>query len=38
VKAGFQLEGVVRAGEFRDGQWRDGQIFSRLRDDPAPSV
>ena len=27
VKAGFQLEGVVRAGEFRDGQWRDGQIF-----------
>jgi RimJ/RimL family protein N-acetyltransferase len=38
VKAGFQVEGVVRAGEFRDGQWRDGQIFSRLRDDPAPSV
>jgi ribosomal-protein-alanine N-acetyltransferase len=33
AKAGFQLEGVIRAGEFRDGQWRDGQIFSRLRDD-----
>jgi RimJ/RimL family protein N-acetyltransferase len=36
VKAGFQLEGVVRACEFRDGQWRDGYLYSRLRDDPAP--
>jgi RimJ/RimL family protein N-acetyltransferase len=37
-KAGFQLEGVVRAAEFRAGQWRDGWLYSRLRDDPAPSV
>jgi RimJ/RimL family protein N-acetyltransferase len=36
VKAGFQLEGVVRACEFRDGQWRDGYLYSRLRDDPSP--
>lgn len=36
VKAGFQLEGVTRACEFRDGQWRDGYLYSRLRDDPAP--
>jgi [ribosomal protein S5]-alanine N-acetyltransferase len=35
VKAGFQLEGVIRAGEFRAGQWRDGHLYSRLRDDPA---
>ncbi|MET8267327.1 GNAT family protein [Micromonospora arida] len=35
-KAGFQLEGVVRAGEFRAGQWRDGYLYSRLRDDPSP--
>jgi RimJ/RimL family protein N-acetyltransferase len=35
-KAGFQLEGVVRACEFRAGQWRDGHLYSRLRDDPAP--
>ena len=35
-KAGFQLEGVVRACEFRAGQWRDGYLYSRLRDDPAP--
>jgi ribosomal-protein-alanine N-acetyltransferase len=35
VKAGFQLEGVIRAGEFRAGQWRDGYLYSRLRDDPA---
>lgn len=33
-KAGFQLEGVVRACEFRAGQWRDGLLYSRLRDDP----
>ena len=38
VKAGFQLEGVVRACEFRAGQWRDGYLYSRLRDDPAPQV
>lgn len=36
VKAGFQLEGVVRAAEFRAGQWRDGYLYSRLRDDPSP--
>jgi [ribosomal protein S5]-alanine N-acetyltransferase len=36
VKAGFQLEGVVRSCEFRAGQWRDGLLYSRLRDDPAP--
>ena len=36
VKAGFQLEGVIRAGEFRAGQWRDGYLYSRLRDDPSP--
>jgi ribosomal-protein-alanine N-acetyltransferase len=35
VKAGFQLEGVVRACEFRAGQWRDGYLYSRLRNDPA---
>jgi RimJ/RimL family protein N-acetyltransferase len=35
-KAGFQLEGVVRAAEFRAGQWRDGWLYSRLRDDPSP--
>lgn len=34
VKAGFQLEGVIRSCEFRAGRWRDGQLFSRLRDDP----
>lgn len=36
VKAGFQLDGVVRACEFRAGRWRDGHLYSRLRDDPAP--
>lgn len=35
-KAGFRLEGVVRAAEFRAGQWRDGYLYSRLRDDPSP--
>ncbi|MFE9190038.1 GNAT family N-acetyltransferase [Micromonospora sp. NPDC007208] len=35
-KAGFQLEGVIRASEFRAGQWRDGYLYSRLRDDPSP--
>ena len=36
VKAGFRLEGVVRACEFRAGAWRDGYLYSRLRDDPSP--
>jgi RimJ/RimL family protein N-acetyltransferase len=36
VKAGFQLEGVVRAAEFRAGRWRDAYLYSRLRDDPSP--
>jgi ribosomal-protein-alanine N-acetyltransferase len=36
VKAGFQLEGIIRACEFRAGLWRDGYLYSRLRDDPAP--
>jgi len=35
-KAGFQLEGIIRASEFRAGQWRDGYLYSRLRDDPSP--
>jgi [ribosomal protein S5]-alanine N-acetyltransferase len=35
-KAGFTLEGVVRAAEFRAGQWRDGYLYSRLRTDPNP--
>ncbi|GAA2307738.1 GNAT family protein [Nonomuraea roseoviolacea subsp. roseoviolacea] len=36
-KAGFRLEGVLRAIEFRAGRWRDGWVYSRLRSDPAPS-
>jgi ribosomal-protein-alanine N-acetyltransferase len=36
VKAGFQLEGVVRACEFRAGKWHDGWLYSRLRTDPSP--
>ncbi|WP_432930377.1 GNAT family N-acetyltransferase [Microbispora sp. CA-135349] len=35
-KAGFTLEGVLRAVEFRAGQWRDGWMYSRLRSDPYP--
>lgn len=35
-KAGFRLEGVIRAVEFRAGEWCDGWLYSRLRDDPAP--
>lgn len=35
-KASFQLEGIVRACEFRAGQWRDGYLYSRLRNDPSP--
>ncbi|HZC72406.1 MAG TPA: GNAT family protein, partial [Jatrophihabitans sp.] len=37
-KAGFRLDGVVRACEFRAGQWRDGYLYSRLRDDPRPEI
>ncbi len=37
-KAGFTLEGVIRAAEFRAGQWRDGCLYSRLRTDPDPLV
>lgn len=37
-KAGFRLEGVMRAVEFRGGQWRDGCLYSRLRSDPAPAA
>ncbi len=36
VKAGFQLEGVIRSCEFRDGAWHDGHLYSRLRSDPSP--
>ncbi|MFF3666086.1 GNAT family N-acetyltransferase [Microtetraspora malaysiensis] len=36
VKAGFTLEGVLRAVEFRAGRWRDGWMYSRLRSDPPP--
>lgn len=35
-KAGFRLEGVIRAAEFRAGMYRDGYLYSRLRDDPGP--
>jgi [ribosomal protein S5]-alanine N-acetyltransferase len=35
-KAGFTLEGVIRAAEFRAGQWRDGYLYSRLRTDADP--
>jgi [ribosomal protein S5]-alanine N-acetyltransferase len=35
-KAGFTLEGIMRAAEFRAGQWRDGYLYSRLRTDPDP--
>lgn len=38
VRAGFQLEGTVRAAEFQAGQWRDGLLYSRLRTDPAVAV
>jgi [ribosomal protein S5]-alanine N-acetyltransferase len=37
-KAGFQLDGVVRAVEYRDGAYRNGYLYSRLRSDPAPSL
>ena len=35
-KAGFTLEGIMRAAEYRGGQWRDGYLYSRLRTDPDP--
>jgi len=35
-KAGFTLEGVIRAAEYRAGEWRDGYLYSRLRTDPDP--
>jgi RimJ/RimL family protein N-acetyltransferase len=35
-KAGFTLEGIMRATEFRAGKWRDGYLYSRLRTDPDP--
>jgi ribosomal-protein-alanine N-acetyltransferase len=35
-KAGFALEGVIRAAGFRAGQWRDGYLYSRLRTDADP--
>jgi RimJ/RimL family protein N-acetyltransferase len=35
-KAGFTLEGIMRAAEYRAGQWRDAYIYSRLRTDPDP--
>ncbi|MFI5698367.1 GNAT family N-acetyltransferase [Kribbella sp. NPDC051586] len=37
-KAGFRLEGVIRACEFRAGRHRDGYLYSRLRDDPGPEL
>jgi len=37
-KAGFRLEGVIRACEFRAGEYRDGYLYSRVRDDPGPVV
>ncbi|TQS39624.1 GNAT family N-acetyltransferase [Cryptosporangium phraense] len=36
VRAGFQLEGVIRSCDFRGGAWHDGLLYSRLRTDPAP--
>jgi RimJ/RimL family protein N-acetyltransferase len=36
LKAGFHLEGRIRACEFRAGQWRDGLLYSRLRTDQNP--
>jgi RimJ/RimL family protein N-acetyltransferase len=35
-RAGFRLDGILRAVEFRAGQWRDGYLYSRLRADPSP--
>lgn len=38
LRAGFQLEGIIRACEFRSGAWRDGYLYSRLRHDPYPEI
>ncbi|MBV9794795.1 MAG: GNAT family N-acetyltransferase [Actinobacteria bacterium] len=38
VKAGFKLDGIVRAAEYRDGAYRNGYLYSRLRTDPAPDL
>jgi RimJ/RimL family protein N-acetyltransferase len=38
VKAGFQLDGIIRAAEYRDGAYRSAYLYSRLRTDPAPSL
>ena len=35
-KAGFTLEGVLRAAEYRGGEWLDGYLYSRLRTDRDP--
>jgi [ribosomal protein S5]-alanine N-acetyltransferase len=35
--AGFTREGLLRGRGFVRGKWQDGYIYSRLRDDPAPS-
>lgn len=37
-KAGFTVEGVLRAVEFRAGHWRDGWMYSRLRNGPPPAI
>jgi ribosomal-protein-alanine N-acetyltransferase len=37
-KAGFHLDGIIRAVEYRDGAYRNGYLYSRLRSDPAPSL
>jgi ribosomal-protein-alanine N-acetyltransferase len=37
-KAGFHLDGIVRAMEYRDGAYRSGYLYSRLRSDPAPHL
>jgi RimJ/RimL family protein N-acetyltransferase len=38
TKAGFHLDGVIRATEYRDGAYRNGYLYSRLRTDPAPEL
>jgi phage shock protein PspC (stress-responsive transcriptional regulator)/RimJ/RimL family protein N-acetyltransferase len=37
-KAGFRLEGVVRACEFRAGQWRDGYLLQPAAGRPGPTT
>jgi [ribosomal protein S5]-alanine N-acetyltransferase len=36
TKAGFHLDGIIRAAEYRDGAYRSAYVYSRLRTDPAP--